>query len=191
MTVAEPGGLSSLELDRVRELAATFADPAAFRGWYETAVTQVFGYLVPRCGGDMLLAEELTQRTFIQAIDRRSTYEGRSSAITWLCTIARNKLVDHYREVDRMHRRHLQLVVREIPNVDGGVTSVDDREVILTALRGLPAMQRAAVVLRYVDGLSVRETAAALGRSESATESLLSRARDRLRESLGSVSDGR
>jgi RNA polymerase sigma-70 factor (ECF subfamily) len=178
---------------RVRDLDATFADPVAFRAWYEGAVGRVYAYLVPRCGGDLMLAEELTQQTFIQAIEHRATFEGRASAITWLCTIARNKLTDHYRRLDREERRHLRLVVREIPRatVDPDASRIEDREVVIEALRDLPALQRAAIVLCYIDGLSVREASGVLGRSESATESLLSRARERLRQTLQERPDGR
>ena len=178
---------------RKRELAEAFSDPLAFRAWYEHAVTRVYGYLFPRCGGDIALAEELTQETFIQAIDRRSTFEGRSSDITWLCSIARNRLADHYRRLDREERRRLRLVVREIPAAasEPPVSAVEDREELIAALRDLPALQRAAVVLCYIDGLSVHEASNVLDRSESATESLLSRARERLRDILMERSDGR
>jgi RNA polymerase sigma-70 factor (ECF subfamily) len=178
---------------RVRELAATFADPVAFRRWYEDAVGRVYAYLYARCGGDVSLAEELTQQTFIQAIERRESYEGRASAVTWLCTIARNKLTDHYRRIDREERRLLRLVVGEIatshtPSPDA---LVEEREAVITALGQLAPLQRAAIVLCYLDGLSVREAAITLGRSESATESLLSRARERLRQILQEPPDGR
>ena len=180
------------ERDRVRELADTFADPVEFRRWYEEAVTVVYGYLVPRCGSDVSLAEELTQQTFIQAIERRDSYEGRASSVTWLCSIARNKLADHYRRLDRDERRHLRLIVREIPGAsDAGVSRIDERDAVIDALRDLPPLQRAAIVLCYLDGLSVREAASTLGRSESATESLLSRARERLRTTLKERPDGR
>jgi RNA polymerase sigma factor (sigma-70 family) len=69
-------------------------------------------------------------------------------------------------------------------------SNIEDREEIIAALGALPALQRAAVVLCYVDGLSVREAAAVLQRSESATGSLLSRARERLRQVLGEAADG-
>ena len=55
---------------------------------------------------------------------------------------------------------------------------------MLSALRSLPTLQRAAIVLRYLDGLSVREVAAAIGKSESATESLLSRGREQFRRAF-------
>jgi RNA polymerase sigma-70 factor (ECF subfamily) len=185
--------LATEPADRRRELAAIFADPAAFRRWYDAAVVVVYRYLHPRCAGDEALAEELTQQTFIQAIDRRGSYEGRATTHTWLVSIARNLLADHYRRIARDERRHLRLIVREVPAAElhDGFQAVEDRQRVLAALRQLAPMQRAVVVLCYVDGLSVREAARALGRSESATESLLSRARDRLREILGEDHHGR
>jgi RNA polymerase sigma-70 factor (ECF subfamily) len=45
-------------------------------------------------------------------------------------------------------------------------------------------MQRAAMTMRYLDGLTVREVAVAIGKSESATDSLLSRGRDRFRQTF-------
>ena len=181
---------SSAAPDRVAELAHTFADPAAFRRWYDDAVLRVYRYVYPRCGGDSTLAEEITQQTFIRAVERRSTYEGRASVTTWLMTIARNILADHFRRAAKDERRHLRLVVREIDMVAPASASVDDREAIMSALRALPASQRAAVVLCYLDGLSVREAAEVLQRSESATESLLSRGRARLRELLPEWTNG-
>jgi len=169
-------------VDRTRDLAVVFADPSAFRRWYDEAVVRVYGYLYGRCGGDSDLAEELTQQTFIQALRHWESFDGRAEPTTWLCAIARNKLTDHYRDLDRQERRRLRLIVREIEMPEVEVDrSVADREAVLHALRELPSLQRVALILRYVDGLSVREVASELGRSEDATESLLRRAKDRFR----------
>jgi RNA polymerase sigma-70 factor, ECF subfamily len=176
--------------DRAQELAAVFTDPAAFRAWYDVAVVRVYSYLYGRCGGDMDLAEELTQLTFLQAIRHWQTFDGRSDPVTWLCSIARNKLTDHYRDLDRQERRRLRLYVREVDMTEAGVErSVADRDAVLGALRGLPPLQRAALILRYVDGLSVREVAASLERTEDATESLLRRAKSRFRETYPGAPD--
>jgi RNA polymerase sigma factor (sigma-70 family) len=59
------------------------------------------------------------------------------------------------------------------------------RSAVLGALRELPAKQRAAVVLRYLDDLPVHEVAAALGCSEGTVKSNASRGLDRLRQVLG------
>jgi RNA polymerase sigma-70 factor (ECF subfamily) len=182
--------VATSEAERTEQLAAVFADPTAFPRWYDDAVVRVYGYLYGRFGADPDLAEDLTQQTFLQAVRHWRAFDGRSDSVTWLCAIARNRLVDHYRLVERQQRRHLQLVVREIPVDDGGFpASFDDREAVLAALRDLPPLHRAALVLRYVDDLSVREVAKMLGRSEDATESLLRRAKERFRAIYPEASD--
>jgi RNA polymerase sigma-70 factor (ECF subfamily) len=168
--------------DRRHRLEATFGDPAAFRAWYDDAVDRVYGYLYGRCGGNIELAEDITQQTFLQAIRHWRDFDGRSDPITWLCSIARNGLTDHYREQDRQRRRHLRLVVQEIelesPALD---LAVGDRDAVITALRQLPDIERTALVLRYVDDLSVREVAGLLGRTVDATDALIRRAKGRFR----------
>ena len=84
--------------DSVDELQRALADDAGFESWYRRTLPRVYSYLVSRGGGDVALAEELTQQTFIAAIDQRSRYDGRSDTITWLCGIARHKLADRSEE---------------------------------------------------------------------------------------------
>jgi RNA polymerase sigma-70 factor (ECF subfamily) len=152
----------------------------------------VYGYIHGRCGGDDDLAEELTQLTFTEAVRARTSFVGQSEPFTWLCSIARHKLADHYRRLDQEERRFLRLVIEERPpfGAEAAWPGGDRREAVNTALRSLPAMQCAALVFRYLDGLSVRQTAAMIGRTESATESLLSRARDNFRRAYQEPSDG-
>lgn len=126
------------------------------------------------------MAEELTQEAFVEAVRSQHGFDGRSDPLTWVCAIARHKLADHYRRLDREERRHLRLLTRA-----GGMESDPEppespeaRDAVRRALGSLPAMQRAVLVLHYLDELSMREIAAVLGRSESAVESLLSRGRE-------------
>jgi len=170
--------------DRRTELAAIFADERRFRPWYDVAVRRVYAYLFGRCGGDASLAEELTQLTFTDALRHRDSYDGRADSITWLIAIARNRLLDHLRRQEREERRRLRLVIREIApqdTHDAAWQTRDEHDDIVQAMRGLPAAQRAALIMHHVDGLSIREVAAAMDRSETAIESLLSRGRERFR----------
>jgi RNA polymerase sigma-70 factor (ECF subfamily) len=168
--------------DNRRELAEAFGDAAAFRAWYDGAVGRVYGYLYGRCGGDIEVAEEITQQTFVQAIRHWQSFDGRSEPVTWLCSIARNKLADYYREQERERRRHLQLVVREIESQTPAPQDlVDDKDAVVAALRQLPDIERTALVLRYLDDLSVREVAALLERSVDGTDALIRRAKERFR----------
>jgi RNA polymerase sigma-70 factor (ECF subfamily) len=164
----------------VDELQAALATDGAFESWYRRTLPRVYAYLLSRCGHDAALAEELTQQTFIAAIDRRSRFDGRSDTVTWLCGIARHKLADHFRRVEREERRQMRLEVREIELAEGHRPGPvpDDRAAIADALDSLPAAQRAVLVFVVLDDLPVNEAARLMGRSASATQSLLHRARD-------------
>jgi RNA polymerase sigma-70 factor (ECF subfamily) len=176
--------------DGVDELQRALADDARFDSWYRRTLPRVYAYLVSRSGGDVALAEDLTQQTFIAAIDQRSRYDGRSDTITWLCGIARHKLADHFRAIERDERRQRRMEVRQI-QLDAGKRAelgLEDRAMIAEILRSLPASQRAVLAFVVLDDLPVAEAARLLGKSRSATESLLFRARDSFRRAYGTES---
>ncbi|MEX1073131.1 MAG: RNA polymerase sigma factor [Chloroflexota bacterium] len=170
--------------DQAMRLEAIVTDEATFRAWYDAVLPRVYRYLLSRCGHDVALAEELTQQTFVEAIRRRRQFDGRSDAVTWLCAIGRNKLVDHFRRTGRDQRRQLRLLDG---GNDPGISweAAEIRQSVETTLDRLSAEQRLVLVFRYLDGLSVREIAAAIGRSESGTESVLVRAREAFRRAYG------
>ena len=169
--------------DGVDELQVALATDGAFEAWYRRTLPRVYSYLLSRCGSDAALAEELTQQTFIAAIDGRSRFDGRSDTVTWLCGIARHKLADHFRVLEREERRRMRLEVREIQLGEGGreAPDLDDRAAIEDAIRSLPAAQRAVLVFVVLDDLPVADAARLMGRSTGATQSLLHRARDGFR----------
>jgi RNA polymerase sigma-70 factor, ECF subfamily len=177
---------------RVRQSPATrdrseqsdvFIDEPAFRAWYERSLPQVYGYLFHRCGRNPELAEELTQQAFVEAVRSRSRFRGDADATTWVVGIARHKLVDHFRRAERDTRRLAALSAREMgdmgPAGSAPPTAPDD---IDDALADMPALQRAVLILHYMDQLSVREVARSIGKSEAATASLLARGRDAFRQ---------
>jgi RNA polymerase sigma-70 factor (ECF subfamily) len=169
--------------DALDELQTALASDGAFESWYRRTLPRVYSYLLSRCGHDPGLAEELSQQTFIAAVDQRARYDGRSDTVTWLCGIARHKLADHFRTLEREERRRMRLEVRQI-HVDASPApayDVDDRAAIADAIRSLPASQRAVLTFVVLDDLPVAEVARLMGKSTAATQSLLHRARDGFR----------
>jgi RNA polymerase sigma-70 factor, ECF subfamily len=164
-------------------------DAAAFRAWYDETLPRVYRYLAARCGDDGL-AEELTQQTFVEAIRRRDRFDGRADVVTWLCAIGRNKLIDHYRRHERDQLRQDRLIADSLRHADAPWQSHDVRDRVEAAIATLPGDQRLALLFKHLDGLSVREVATLLGRSEKATESLLSRARESFRRAYGGQAHG-
>src|SRR5436190_2886514 len=127
--------------DGFDELHFAFASDGAFEAWYRRTLPRIYSYLLSRCGGDPTLAEELAQQTFIAAIDRRSRFDGRSDAVTWLCGIARHKLADHFRSVERDERRRMRLEVREIRLGEAALQADDlgHRAAIEEAIHSMPS----------------------------------------------------
>jgi RNA polymerase sigma-70 factor (ECF subfamily) len=108
----------------------------------------------------------------------------------WILGIARHKLVDHYRARERDERK-LEAVASALEADDLIEWGDDDRsrERALEALGNVAALQRTALVLRYLDGLPVPEVAAQLGKSIHATESLIMRGKQSFRRAFMEASD--
>ena len=146
---------------------------------YPVALPRVYGYLLPRCGSTAL-AEDLTAETFLAAVAASRQGHLAEVNVGWLVTVARNKLVDHWRRLEREQR---SLAAPDVAprETEDPWDEWFDAEAAHAALARLPAPQRAALTLRYLDGLPVATVAEHLGRSLHATETLLARSRSALR----------
>jgi RNA polymerase sigma-70 factor (ECF subfamily) len=160
----------------VSQASSTADQGPALLALYDTALPEVYGYLVRRCDGAEV-AEDLTAETFLAAVV--AVQKGSVPVMTtaWLIGVARHKLVDHWRKRAR-DERNLKAVAEEdaTPGDDPWDAHLD-AAVAQQVLRRLGAHHRAALTLRYLDGLSVAEVAEHLGRTLHATEALLVRAR--------------
>jgi RNA polymerase sigma-70 factor, ECF subfamily len=153
-----------------------------FVAFYETTVVEVYRYVFTRCGRCAQVAEDLTQEVYLAAVAAVRRGALPDLHVSWLIGVARHKLVDFYRR-DERHRRNLRAVADLHRPHDEMATwrSADAHGPLLAALESLPALQRAALILRHVDGLGVPEVAEGIGRTVRATESILSRGRQALR----------
>ena len=152
---------------------------------YDRALPQVYGYLVSRCGSPAV-AEDLTAETFLAAVDAVKRQAVRPLTTAWLIGVARHKLVDHWRRQAREER------IVELAAVDDHPPPTEDlwderldATVADAVLGELAPHHRAALALRYLDGLSVPEVADILVRTVHATEALLVRARVAFRRAYG------
>jgi RNA polymerase sigma-70 factor (ECF subfamily) len=132
-------------------------------------------------------AEEAAQETLLQAFDAMASYRGEGSLRSWLFTIARRVCA---RRVETRVRREARLrLVREDESegqsAEALLAARRRAERVRAALEQLKPSERDAVVLRYEADLSFREVAAACGIDEAAARKRVSRALERLRESLG------
>jgi RNA polymerase sigma-70 factor, ECF subfamily len=148
---------------------------------YRRALPQVYGYLLPRCRSTVV-AEDLTAETFMAAVTavRQGRIQTPEVTVAWLVGVARHKLADHWRHSAREQRGLADVAVLAEETDDPWEEHLDV-QAAHAALARLPGPQRAALTLRYLDGLPVSEVAGCLGRSVHATETLLVRARAALR----------
>jgi RNA polymerase sigma-70 factor (ECF subfamily) len=162
----------------------TSGDPrVALLAHFDRTLPQVYGYVYSRVRVEAV-AEDLTAETFLAAIEALERTPEREVTAAWLVTVARNKLVDHWRRRAREERsQHLVAVVDDGPDPapEAQVELQFERARARAVLDELGAHHRAALTLRYLDGLSVPDVAACLDRTVHATEALLVRARNAFR----------
>ncbi|RVX46562.1 RNA polymerase sigma-70 factor (ECF subfamily) [Nonomuraea polychroma] len=168
--------------DDVRTLVMHAKDGCteSFGTLYDRYVDLVYRYIYFRVGSHQL-AEDLTSETFLRALRRIAdfTWQGRDFG-AWLVTIARNLVTDHFKS----GRYRLEIPTGEIIDVplDGShipenavVTAIiNDR--VLRAVRDLNPEQQECVVLRFLHGLSLAETALIMGKKSGAIKALQFRA---------------
>jgi RNA polymerase sigma-70 factor, ECF subfamily len=176
---SEPTGELAAVMDVVRRAQGGDAD--AFGDLYDRYVDVVYRYIYYRVG-NATLSEDLTSETFVRALRRITSYtwQGRDFG-AWLVTIARNLIADHFKS----GRYRLEVATSDL--VEAGA---DQREegpedevlagitnaALLEAVKALGAEQQECISLRFLQGLSVAETAAVMGKNEGAIKALQYRA---------------
>jgi RNA polymerase sigma-70 factor, ECF subfamily len=167
--------------------AAQGGDTDAFGALYDRYVDVVYRYVLFRVG-DRTLAEDVTSETFLRALRSIGSisYQGRDVG-AWFVTIARNIVFDHVKS----SRYRLEITTAELAD-NREVTDGPEQEVLTDAtnaelLRCVAQLgddQRECITLRFIQGLSVAETAARMGRNEGAIKALQHRAVRRLAQLL-------
>jgi RNA polymerase sigma-70 factor, ECF subfamily len=166
--------------------AAQRGDTSAFAQLYDRYVDVVFRYVLFRVG-DRELAEDVTSETFLRALRRITSvsYQGRDVG-AWFVTIARNLVLDHVKS----SRFRLEIATAEVDSqrVESGpeqqVMSKVTNAALLECVEQLGDDQRECIVLRFLQGLSVAETAEIMNRNEGAVKALQHRAVRRLAQLL-------
>ena len=129
---------------------------------------------------DADLAQDAVQETFIKAFRHLNDYRGESSEKTWLTTICVNTCRDMLRTAWFRHQSRIDL--DSLPERPADFEFPDNT--VLTAVMRLPAKYREVVLLRYYEGLKLKEVAGALRLSEGKVRSRLNKANDLLRDRL-------
>lgn len=150
-------------------------DTEAFGLLYDHYHTSVYRFLYYRVGS-VALAEDLTSETFFRALRSMSSFRWQGKDFgAWLMTIARNLTTDHY----KAGRTRLEMATEDMSPHDSATEGPENavlatltNEALLEALKKLPNEQQECLIMRFLQGLSIAETAQVLGRSEGAVKQL-------------------
>lgn len=167
--------------ERIRALVelAQNGDSEAFGQLYDQYVTGIFRFIYFRVSSTQL-AEDLTAETFLRALRSLHTFQWKGKDFAaWLTTIARNLTNDHYKS----RRTRSEIPTDALPDrpdtsrgPEGDALASLSNDALMAAVAGLPPEQRDCILMRFVQELSIAETAQALGRSEGAVKQLQLRA---------------
>lgn len=125
-------------------------------------------------------ADDLTQETFLRALRSLPSFTGRSSARTWLLSIARRVVIDQIRHNQRRPRTSCAVDLEGLIDSRSGAARFEDMVEIRMLLQALDADRRDALVLTQVLGLSYAEAAEVCGCPIGTVRSRVARARDDL-----------
>lgn len=156
----------------------------------------VYHYLRCLTGGNEMLAEELCQETFFQAVKSIHRYREECSVSTWLCQIARHVWLHHLKRKQRRQETSLEAALENDPqlllnqNLVSGTNL--EKEVLnrlhtreaLNAIQLLDHTTREVLLLRLTGELSFREIADIMGQTENWARVTFFRGRKKIKEVL-------
>jgi RNA polymerase sigma-70 factor (ECF subfamily) len=171
--------------EHARQLVARHqaGDPHAYADIYRRYHREIYHFIYRKVG-DRQLAEDLTHDTFVRGLGSIGRWKWQGKDVrAWLTTIARNLVIDHFKGAyNRYEITTGDLLGDE--QIDHGEEGSPETAVLehlrnlalLGALRHLTDDQRTCIINRFIEGLSVPETAAAMDRHENAVKALQWRA---------------
>jgi RNA polymerase sigma factor (sigma-70 family) len=167
--------------------AARQGDIAAFESLYRANRDRIYGLLWRICGGDVSLAEDLLQESFVRAWQKLNSFRGESRFGTWLHRLSANVALSDRRT--RLRRVKNEVVMEE--SVER--TAVGDRDVFADkrmdlerAIARLPERARTVLVLFDIEGYRHLEISKMTGMAVGSSKAQLHRARKLLRKELDS-----
>lgn len=142
---------------------------------------------------DETLAEDLMQETFIRAHNARQAFRGQSNTLTWLRTIARNLVYDDVKRKKVLQfltfkKQHEPITLALTP--EQLLDAKEDTQQLYEAIANLKFEYRAAIVLRKIEELSIKETAEILGWNEAKVRNNTERGLKQLQKWMRGELDG-
>jgi RNA polymerase sigma-70 factor (ECF subfamily) len=177
------------EEEKLIQDAVKVGDSSAFGKLYDHYQPMIYRFVLVKVGRREE-AEDITHQVFLQAWQNIRTYRHRGYPFgSWLYRIARNQVIDHY----RAQKDDVALDTLDGENVSFQTNQPDislriDMEKVMVAIRELKPEYQDAVIFRFIEDLSIRETADAMHKTEGAVKLIQHRAIEELRKKINESS---
>jgi RNA polymerase sigma-70 factor (ECF subfamily) len=175
------------EPDTSNLIAEAKRNPAAFAPLYDRYIQSIYRYIYSRVTNAQE-AEDLTAQTFLKALEALPRYRDRGYFAAWLFSIARNQLMDHFRQ--RKRESNLPIAEGEAiddPDLIGQVIQSQKVKYLSSLLTDLDDDEQELIRLRYLAELKFSEIAVLLGKKEDAVKKALYRLLARLENQMEAV----
>ncbi len=187
-------------MDSDEDLLAAYAagDARAFADLYERHERAIYRFFL-RQGAATSVADDLLQETWMAVVRNAASFEPRAKFTTWLYTVARSKMIDHWRARDDAvsmayfagdaandgeEEAVLDVPASDALRPDHQVMARAEARAFLQAVEALPPLQREAFLLQAEGGLSLDEIAVATGAAHETVKSRLRYAMSKLRTAM-------
>ncbi|HEY5555668.1 RNA polymerase sigma factor [Acetobacterium sp.] len=168
-----------------------------FSKLYTTHIDEIYKYVFLRTGLNKVTAEDVTQEIFIDVFKGLDHFKGLCSERTWIYKIAKNKVFNYYRT---HYKRSMEFYsisdemvnhLVDLPHdIETKIIETCQSQQILACLRQLPDHYIMTLLLKYVDGKSIKEIAKITDKSNKAVESVLQRAKSAFQKQYQKIEEG-
>jgi RNA polymerase sigma-70 factor, ECF subfamily len=156
----------------------------AFKILYLKYSGLLYTYILHNLGNNQEVVQDIWQDTWCIAIEKIDNFQFKSSFFTWLCSIAKNKIYDYYRQ---SKRQTLFVSTEKLPfdidseEIDIELIDAETQSNVVMVFATLTDDYTYLLTAKYIENKSTDEIAKVIGKSYKATESMLTRARDAFR----------
>jgi len=157
---------------------------ADFHHFYNTHFERVYRFVYFRVRMNKEVAEDITSEIFLKALKHFASYDPKQSHTAWIMTIARNTVINHYR--DQKQIVDIDELAFALPGADGRdeATAADDARQLCEAMSLLRPKEREILELKYIEGYRYKEIGELLGKSAGAARIEAHRAMRNLKKIL-------
>ncbi len=156
----------------------------AFGALYQLYLDKIYRFIFFKVQQNRQLAEDLTEVSFMKAWSKIDLYKKTGGSFSsWLYTIARNTVIDHFREQNKLTSLQEDHHV-DSTQIEENIFTKLEIERVQEAMKYLTDEQREIITLKFINDMSNKEIANILGKNEDAIRAMQYRALQELRKRL-------